>query len=199
MKKNVKSLKISKVLSSHAKSSTISRVCRCCYNFFRRNHRRFPWFCFPTTARCTRMWNGHTHTKGTLWNNNNNNNNNNVSLLLELGSSLICLGIAGMVAGGVMLIRFVLVGMLCLGFPLCSWASSVCSERRDVGCHFGFAVIWCCTLGGWQSWCGSSCWASAWWSSWFHFFWGCQGWWSSFAYGKNASSERSGHGSDYQG
>ena len=30
-----KSLKISKVLSSHAKSSTISRVCRCCWTFFR--------------------------------------------------------------------------------------------------------------------------------------------------------------------
>ena len=32
--------------SSHAKSSTISRVYRCCCNFFRQNHRRFSWFCF---------------------------------------------------------------------------------------------------------------------------------------------------------
>ena len=32
-----------------------------------------------------------------------------VSLLLVLGSSLICLVIAGMVVGGVMLIRFVLI------------------------------------------------------------------------------------------
>ena len=33
-------------LASHAKSSTISRVYRCCCNFFRQNPRRFPWFCF---------------------------------------------------------------------------------------------------------------------------------------------------------
>ena len=31
-------------LASHAKSTTISRVCRCCCYFFRRSHRRFPWF-----------------------------------------------------------------------------------------------------------------------------------------------------------
>ena len=31
-------------LSSHAKSSTIFRVFRCCCNLFRRNHRRFPYF-----------------------------------------------------------------------------------------------------------------------------------------------------------
>ena len=35
-----------KKLDSHAKSSTISRVYRCCCNFFRQNPRRFPWFCF---------------------------------------------------------------------------------------------------------------------------------------------------------
>ena len=33
-----------RVLSSHAKSSTISRVCRCCCISFRRNPRRFPSF-----------------------------------------------------------------------------------------------------------------------------------------------------------
>ena len=33
-------------MDSHAKSSTISRVYRCCCNFFRQNPRRFPWFCF---------------------------------------------------------------------------------------------------------------------------------------------------------
>ena len=31
-------------LDSHAKSSTISRIYRCCCNFFRQNPRRFPWF-----------------------------------------------------------------------------------------------------------------------------------------------------------
>ena len=33
-------------MDSHAKSSTISRVYRYRYNFFRQNPRRFPWFCF---------------------------------------------------------------------------------------------------------------------------------------------------------
>ena len=33
-------------LSSHEKSSTIFRAYRCCCNFFRRNPRRFPCFCF---------------------------------------------------------------------------------------------------------------------------------------------------------
>ena len=33
-------------MDSHAKSSTISRIYRCCCNFFRQNPRRFPWFCF---------------------------------------------------------------------------------------------------------------------------------------------------------
>ena len=33
-------------LASHAISSTMSRVYRCCCNFFRQNPRRFPWFCF---------------------------------------------------------------------------------------------------------------------------------------------------------
>ena len=33
-------------MDSPAKSSTISRVYRCCCNFFRQNPRRFPWFCF---------------------------------------------------------------------------------------------------------------------------------------------------------
>ena len=40
-KKNEKKKK-----DSHAKSSTISRIYRCCCNFFRQNPRRFPWFCF---------------------------------------------------------------------------------------------------------------------------------------------------------
>ena len=35
-----------KKIDSHAKSSTISRIYRCCCNFFRQNPRRFPWFCF---------------------------------------------------------------------------------------------------------------------------------------------------------
>ena len=35
-----------KKMGSHAKSSTISRVYRCCCNFFRQNPRRLPWFCF---------------------------------------------------------------------------------------------------------------------------------------------------------
>ena len=35
-----------KKLDSHPKSSTISRVYSCCCNFFRQNHRRFPWLCF---------------------------------------------------------------------------------------------------------------------------------------------------------
>ena len=55
MKKNeetsAKSHKMSKVLSSHAKSSAISRVHRCCCNCFRRIPRRFrdvfPNVCFP--------------------------------------------------------------------------------------------------------------------------------------------------------
>ena len=33
-------------LSSHAKSVTISRICRCCCNFFRGNPRRSSWFYF---------------------------------------------------------------------------------------------------------------------------------------------------------
>ena len=41
-----KERKIKKKMDSHAKSSTISRIYRCCCNFFRRNPRRFPWFCF---------------------------------------------------------------------------------------------------------------------------------------------------------
>ena len=45
MKKNDEKRK-NKKLDSHAKSSTISRVYRCCCNFFRQNPRRFPWFCF---------------------------------------------------------------------------------------------------------------------------------------------------------
>ena len=31
---------------TRAKSSTISRIYRCCCNFFRQNPQRFPWFCF---------------------------------------------------------------------------------------------------------------------------------------------------------
>ena len=33
-------------MDSDAKSSTISKVYRCCCNFFRQNPWRFPWFCF---------------------------------------------------------------------------------------------------------------------------------------------------------
>ena len=46
--KKVKKWKIEKMkkLDSDAKSWTISRVYRCCWNFFRQNPQRFPWFCF---------------------------------------------------------------------------------------------------------------------------------------------------------
>ena len=46
MKKNDEKRKKNEKMDSHAKSSTISRVYRCCCNFFRQNPRRFPWFCF---------------------------------------------------------------------------------------------------------------------------------------------------------
>ena len=46
MEKNDEKTKKNEKMDSHAKSSTISRVYRCCCNFFRQNHRRFPWFCF---------------------------------------------------------------------------------------------------------------------------------------------------------
>ena len=45
-KNDEKRKKNEKKLDSHAKSSTISRIYRCCCNFFRQNPRRFPWFCF---------------------------------------------------------------------------------------------------------------------------------------------------------
>ena len=45
MKKNDEKERKMKKLDSHAKSSTISRVYRCCCNFFSSKSRRFPWFC----------------------------------------------------------------------------------------------------------------------------------------------------------
>ena len=45
-KKMTKKERNTKKPDSHAKSSTISRVYRCCCNFFRQNRRQFPWCCF---------------------------------------------------------------------------------------------------------------------------------------------------------
>ena len=46
MEKNDEKKKENEKIASDAKSSTISRVYRCCCNFFRQTPRRFPWFCF---------------------------------------------------------------------------------------------------------------------------------------------------------
>ena len=46
MNENDEKRKKNEKMDSHAKSSTISRIYRCCCNFFRQNLRRFPWFCF---------------------------------------------------------------------------------------------------------------------------------------------------------
>ena len=44
--KKMKNEKSKKKLDSDAKSFRISKVYRCCCNFFRQNPRRFQWFCF---------------------------------------------------------------------------------------------------------------------------------------------------------